>query len=200
MNNENRIRLVNIGKVNGTWSLSKANRFPSAASDHKAEASYIPTSLVTRSVAISSGKRWALNITKDSETPLPNIYTLKGAIEKTKGRSFGHRISLKVDNGVPGPGSYNITLPQSKSPKFSLKSKHRDFTPIKSPSPYSYSPNHSITFKSTAWQVSFGFGDREFLKNPETDTPGPNAYRLPSQFDKYRKPFGQTVIGNFSLQ
>jgi hypothetical protein len=184
-----RVRLININKKNGTpWSLSKSIRFPSSESDHKSEVSSLRTSFESKSITMGFGKRWQPKAFTEEFSPNGSLYLLRGSLNSSLGPIFNKKPKRVDENGVPGPGSYDpIRQPSKNSPKVSLKSKYKDLTPVKCPSPISYSPKYTQVFKKQYKDVSFGFGDRNFLKNMETDSPGPNIYRLPSQFDKFDK-------------
>ena len=188
MHYEGRLRLIEATKIRGTpWSLSKSLRFPSSESDHKSEASVLPSTIAHRTITMGFGSRWKPVPLKGSDSPPPNIYNLPSSFNSPIGPKITKKPIRKDDNGVPGPGSYNNTpKPRKNSPQFSFQSKFKELTPKKSPSPIAYSPQHFPTFRSTHKSISFGFGNRNFLTSCETDSPGPTAYNIPSKFDKYR--------------
>ena len=79
-----------------------------------------------------------------------------------------------------------------------MQSKFREFIPKKSPSPVAYSLNTSQIFRSTHKDIGFGFGERNFLNNVETASPGPNSYILPSNFDKFKTKKYSPIIDIFN--
>jgi len=184
-----RIRLINIHKVSGTpWSLSKSLRFPSSESGHKSEAIPLPSSFKPKSITMGFGQRWQPKAYLDTLTPTGHLYLPKGGLNLSTGTIFSFKPKRKDDNGVPGPGSYNPKrLPLKSSQKVSLKSKFKELSPKKCPSPVSYSPKYTQVFRKHYKEVGFGFGERNFMRNMETDSPGPNLYTLPSEFDKVSK-------------
>ena len=189
MSDQPRIRLINIHKIAGTpWSLSKSVRFPSSESDHKSEAINLPSTFKPKQITMGFGQRWQPKAYKESLKPTGNLYLPKGALNSSIGPIFNFKPKRKDDNGVPGPGSYDpIERSRKSSPRVSLKAKFKELTPAKCPSPGSYSPKYTQVFKKQFKEVGFGFGDREFMKNMETDSPAPNLYVLPSEFDKFEK-------------
>lgn len=182
-----RIRLINLTRVSGTpWSLSKSIRFPSSESDHKSEVNSLRTSFDIKPITMGFGKRWQPKAFMQEYSPNGNLYSLRGSFNSTLGPIFTKKPKRTDDNGVPGPGSYNpVVVVRNASPKISFKAKFKEFSPVKCPSPISYSPKYTQVFKKNFKEVGFGFGDRGFMKNMETDSPGPNIYKLPSQFDKF---------------
>lgn len=189
MSDQPRIRLINIHKVTGTpWSLSRSLRFPSSASDHKSEAVNLPSTFKPKPITMGFGKRWQPKAYTEALTPKGNLYLPKGALNSSTGPIFNFKPKRKDDNGVPGPGSYDpIGLPRKSSPKVTLKAKFTELTPAKCPCPGSYSPKYTQVFKKHYKDVGFGFGDRKFMKNVETESPPPNLYFIPSEFDKFDK-------------
>jgi hypothetical protein len=185
---EGRIRLISVTRAKGSpWSLSKSVRFPSAEADHKAEAEYLHSSLESKPVTMGFGRRWEPLPAAEFETPSPCKYTVKDAFSTVKAPRLTSKPKRNDSNGVPGPGAYSPRVPRLWQPlSVSLKAKFRDVKPKKAPSPISYSPNHQNVFLSPFKNITFGVGDRPFMKYVETDSPGPSAYRLPSDFDKYR--------------
>lgn len=189
MSDQPRIRLINIHKVTGTpWSLSKSLRFPSSESGHKSEPIPLPSTFKPKPITMGFGTRWQPKAFLDTITPTGHLYLPKGALNSSTGPIFSFKPKRKDDNGVPGPGSYDPKrLPRKSSPKVSLKSKFKELSLSKCPSPVSYSPKYTQVFKKHYKDVGFGFGERNFMKNMETDSPGPNLYTLPSEFDRFNK-------------
>lgn len=188
MDFKGRLRLTDLNKKKGTvWSLSKSVRFPSSESKHKSEPGILPSSFTKKSITMGFGGRWNFKPVQGADSPAANIYKLPSSFNSPVGPKLGKKPKRIDENGIPGPGTYNITqTPGKNSPKFSIQSKFKDFTPKKTPSPVAYFPTHIQSFRKTYWEIGFGYGTRIFLKNCETDSPGP-GYILPSKFDKFKK-------------
>lgn len=199
MSYEGKQRLINATKVQGTpWSLSRSVRFPSSASKHTAEAICMPSTFARKSITMGLGGRWEPKIL--NESPPPNFYNLSSSFNSPIGPILTNKPRRKDDNGIPGPGSYNISQTTGQnSPKFSLQSKYKELIPKKSPSPIAYSLNTSQVFHDRFKEIGFGFGDRDFLKNLEKNSPGPNEYIIPSRFDRFKAKRYSPILDIFQM-
>ena len=87
---------------------------------------------------------------------------------------------------TPGPGSYEtVRIFGNEGPKFSFKAKIKLSKHCDSPPPNAYNPSPVI---NTAFKnISFGVGDRNFLRKLMSDSPGPGTYEIKSEFSKTGK-------------
>ena len=127
MSDEGRLRLITATKVDGTpWSLSKSLRFPSSESKHKAEPFQFPSTFASRSRAMGYGGRWEPTCLRGKDSPPPNAYNLPSTFNSTLGPILTQKPKRNDDNGVPGPGTYDVSRkPGSNSPRFSLQAKYK---------------------------------------------------------------------------
>jgi hypothetical protein len=136
-------------------------------------------------------------ISSDFQTPGPGSFNLPATIGKNanqvvKGNSpsfsFGAKIEEKVDNFVPGPGSYNISGLSEKGKDVcnapTIAAKLKEPAPFKTPAPGAYNPEKSdIVTQGTAPKYTFGAKLKEHAPD---DIPAPGRYNTTAP-EAYKK-------------
>jgi Sperm-tail PG-rich repeat len=169
-----------------SFGFSRAERFSFRYKKEDVGFIAFPSTLDRRGTSIGYGKRWEPDTTTHY-TPSPCSYDVSVNILNTRKKKIKNFYSknLNLTQAIPGPGSYELEKPIGKdSPKISFRTKHYDLKYSTSPSPNTYSP---VVLSTAAYtNISFGLGQRYFMKNTTNDTPGPGTYETPTDFNKKR--------------
>ena len=168
------------------FSFPKASRFMFNKKQDDRQYVMLPSTLNRRGTSLGYGQRWQPDVhTKD--IPSPGTYEVRTSMHTSHGPRYKDATPkfLEGFDGVPGPGSYDFVQPIGKNaPKLSFRSKHYDIKYSCSPSPQAYSPKIS---QGTAIKgTTFGYGQREFMRNMKNDSPGPGCYEFSSTFSKHK--------------
>jgi Sperm-tail PG-rich repeat len=168
------------------YSFSRAARFRDHKASDVSEFVILPSTLDRRGTALGYGGRWTPGNKSGFNSPAPGSYNLPSTLNTKTGPRYTKDSPLRdqvVTDYTPGPGSYNTTQPIGKfAPKFSMRPKNLRTRSNDSPPPNAYQP---VFIYNTAYKnITFGIGERNFIKKPSIDIPGPGAYEYRSEFTK----------------
>jgi hypothetical protein len=140
--------------------------------------------LSMRGFSFGLGSRSKLLSAQGRDSPSPFQYVpvfnespYKGP--RLKGYSSDERI-IKRLKSLPGPGSYNPYEPLgSAAPKYTIKSRLRNYHKSNTPGPNAYFPDHrKVLRNSPIYSMPSGKHHKD-IKEKEPGNPGPGAYNLP---------------------
>ena len=169
-----------------TYSFSRATRFRSLKRSEGAEFVALPSTLNRRGTSQGYGERWSPGNTLGAKSPAPGSYNVPSSFNLKSGPKYSKDSPLRGKETIeitPGPGSYENAHPFGKfAPKFTFRPKIIHSKTNDSPPPDAYSPNFitNAAFKN----ITFGIGERIFLRNIKGDSPGPGSYEVKSVFKK----------------
>lgn len=166
-----------------SYSFSRANRFRSQKRGDNVEFVCLPSTLDRRGTSQGLGERWGPRLEKGFESPAPGTYDLPSCFNMKIGPKFIKQrlVKNREFDLSPGPGSYECTVPFGKfAPKFTIRPKIFNYKFRNSPPPDAYSP--MLITNNAFKNITFGIGERKYLKTPKDTSPGPGSYEVGNTF------------------
>ena len=173
-----------------SWSFSKETRFRQRKrSIDGGGYTALPSTLSPRSTIMGFGSRWTPHNEKGMDSPPPGSYQMPSTLDK-KGPKIvkdSNLPSIYSKFSTPGPGAYETHSPLGRdTPKYTFRGSSVKKKISESPAPGCYSPKTTYTEFSGFKEITFGIGERVFLRKSVTDVPGPGSYDISSNFDRYK--------------
>lgn len=173
-----------------SWTFSQESRFKRRQQSLDVGYLSMPSTLNSRSTTMGLGSRWSPRNDKGKDSPPPGLYSIPSTLI-TKGTVFSRKSSLppvsRTKTITPGPGSYNLnTILGKGSPKYSFRGNKAKIITPQTPAPGSYNPKNNLRDYAGGFKnISFGIGNRK-LSLGRNDNPGPGAYNMRSDFEKFK--------------
>ena len=172
-----------------SWSFTKEARFKNRKRSIETGYTLLPSTLSPRGTMMGFGTRWTPHNEKGKDSPPPGSYYIPTTLD-TKGPRIvkaSHFPIINYKHSTPGPGTYDASPTLGKdSPKYTFHGT----TPVnkisQSPAPGFYSPKTTVTEFSGFREISFGVGERIFLRKSLNNVPGPGTYDISSLFDRFK--------------
>ncbi|OMJ71830.1 hypothetical protein SteCoe_29865 [Stentor coeruleus] len=176
-------------KRTSTYTFSRAVRFRVQKRPNNSEFISLPSTLDRRGTSQGFGGRWKPGISSRFESPAPGSYDIPTSFNMKIGPKFIKDNQLKNYESIdftPGPGTYEVAQPIGKhAPKFTFRAKVSREVYSQSPPPNAYAP---ASLETSAFKnITFGIGERNFLKNFREDSPGPGSYEIQPECFKLPK-------------
>ena len=135
------------------------------------------------------GTRWTPHNEKGKDSPPPGSYYIPTTLD-TKGPRIVKASpfsATQYKHSTPGPGTYDAlpTLGRD-SPKYTFHGTTLVKKISQSPAPGFYSPKTTVTEFSGFREISFGVGERNFLRKSLNNVPGPGSYEIAGTFDRFK--------------
>lgn len=176
-------------KRTSTYTFSRAVRFRVQKRPDNAEFVALPSTLDRRGTSQGFGERWRPGVSTRFESPAPGSYDIPTSFNMKVGPKIIKDTQPKSYESIeftPGPGTYEVVQPIGKhAPKFTFRAKVSREVYSQSPPPNAYAPTSLTT--SAFKNITFGIGERNFLKNSRQESPGPGSYEIQSECFKLPK-------------
>lgn len=172
-----------------SYSFSKETRFKARKRSIETGYTMLPSTLSPRSTMMGFGSRWSPYNEKGKDSPPPGSYSFPTTLDK-KGPKIVRNSALPAihyKNMTPGPGTYDSPSPLGRdSPKYTFHGATPTLKISQGPAPGCYSPKTAFTEFAGFKEISFGVGERIFLRRSLNNVPGPGAYDIPGTFDRLK--------------